>query len=176
MLSWLLAPAAYVLPKDLPASYDFAKGSRGTGPFVLETWNGSTAGFRAHEGYWGTIGDKRLPFARSLSISVIKDASVQLLAFSRGELDVLNIPVALFGAVFGSDGKLQARWSDDMLRETPLNDLKFIAFRMGTPPWGTREELRQKVSRSIDRDAIVRDLFRGHARAAHSVIPSGMPE
>jgi hypothetical protein len=53
----------------------------------------------------------------------------------------------------------------------PLNNLKFIAFRMGSAPWGTDAALRKKVYQGIDRSSIVTNLCRGKARAALGVVP-----
>ena len=60
-------------------------------------------------------------------------------------------------------------------REVKLLNLKFLAFNMQKAPWGKNLDLRRRVSEGIDRDAITRQLFRGRARIATSVIPSGIP-
>jgi ABC-type transport system substrate-binding protein len=176
MLPWLLAPAAYVLPKELPAKFDFAKGSVGTGPFILRSWNGSVAQFDANPAYSASDGSGlHLPMAKSLSIRILTDVNAMASAFKRGELDVMNVPLAMFPSVFDTAGALTADWKQYTVREVPLNNLKFIAFNMQASPWGSSAELRRRVEAAIDRDAIVRQLFRGKARIAKSIVPSGMP-
>lgn len=172
MLQWLLAPAASVLPADLPTGYDFTKGSRGTGPFILNSWDGSVARYAGHPTYWDAGG--RNYAERRLTLSVIKDPSVQLLAYERGELDVLNVPLASFPAVLDATGALLARWSGSRLRVVKLNNLKFIAFNVSGNDRTTELAFRREVAAAIDREEIVRSLFRGHAQAATSVIPAGM--
>lgn len=172
MLTWLLAPAAFVLPADLPAKYDFGKGSVGTGPFVLKSWDGTVAKLEANASYWGKAEDgKQLPLAKSLSIRTMKEVNSMLTAYQQGELDLMNVPLALFGEVLDAKGQLNTKYASSKLRIVPLNNLKFLAFRMGTAPWGTDAALRKKVYESIDRSSIVTNLFRGDARVALGLVP-----
>lgn len=170
MLPWLLAPAAYILPKELPDKYDFSRGSVGTGPFVLRAWDGVTARFDANKDYW----QGGQPWAKTLSIRIIKDVNTLAAAFQRGEIDIMNTPLALFSNVFDSKGGLNPAWSQYTLRQVPLNSLKFMAFNMEKGPWGTDPVLRGRVSAAIDREAMAQRLFKDKARIARTVIPSGV--
>lgn len=170
MLPWLLAPAAFVLPKELPEKYDFSRGSAGTGPFVLRGWDGVTARFEANAEY-------RMPgqpVAKSLTLRVIKDSNTLTAAFRGGELDILNVPVSYLAQVFKDDGGLKAEWQGYEVRDVKLNNLKFVAFNMEKAPWGKDPGLRQKFAAAINRDAIVQHLLRNKGRSAPSVIPSGV--
>jgi len=176
MVTWLMAPAACIIPADTPEKYDFTHGSIGTGPFVLKSWDGRQALYTPQAGYWQK--DEKgvaLPYAKDLSIRIMLDANTTLLAYREGDLDILNVPIALFREVFDVDGSLKPEWKKDIYREVLLPNLKFIAFNMEKPPWGTNLELRQRISDSIDREAIVRGIFRGKARPARSVMPKGIP-
>lgn len=86
----------------------------------------------------------------------------------------MNVPVALFDAVLTRDGNLKPEWQQFLFREVKLNNLKFLCFNMQASPWGKQAEMRHRVAAAIDRDDIVRQLFRGKARIATSVIPSGV--
>jgi ABC-type transport system substrate-binding protein len=172
MLNWLLAPAAYILPAGLPENYDFSRGSAGTGPFVLKSWDGTVAVFQANESYWGrSESGQRLPLATTLSIRIMKEVNAMLTAYQQSELDLINIPMALYGEVLDQNGRLKPKYASSQLRIVPLNNLKFLAFRMGVAPWGTDASLRRRVDQAIDRSAIVSNLFRGQARVAHGIIP-----
>jgi len=172
MLTWLLAPAAYVMPAGIPGNYDFSKGSIGTGPFVLKRWDGTVADFTANPDYWGrSETGQPLPLAKSLSIRIMKEVNSMLTAYQQGELDIMNVPMALYGEVLDRDGRLNPKYATSHLRVVPLNNLKFLAFRMGVGPWGTDVALRKKVYDSVDRPTIVTNLFRGQARAAWGVVP-----
>jgi len=175
MLQWLLAPAAYIVPKELPPNYDFSRASVGTGAFALVSWDGSVARFQAHRGYWLVENGKRLPLAKQLSIRIIKDANAALTAFRTGELDILNVPLALYSEVLDAQGNLKPEYRQYPFREVKLLNLKYLAFNMQASPWGKSVELRRRVSDGIDRQAIVERLFRRKARIATSVIPTGIP-
>jgi ABC-type transport system substrate-binding protein len=176
MLPWLLAPAAYIVPKELPDQYDFSRGSVGTGPFVLKSFDGSTAQFVAYQQYWATgHNGVRLPIAKTLTIRVIKDANTQQLAFRQGALDVFNVPMALYPSIFDSRGNLRPDWSSYTLHQVPLANLKFLAFNMNNGPWGTDVALRRKVASALRPDVIVQNLFLGKAEVDHSIIPAGIP-
>jgi len=170
MLPWLLAPAAYVLPKELPDQYDFSQGSVGTGPFVLKTWDGVTARFDANPEYRV----KGLPIAKTLSLRIIKDVNTLVTAFKRGEIDILNVPLALFNDVFDKQGEVQGDWTRYAYRGVKLNNLKFLAFNMEKAPWGKHLSLRAQVVKAIDKKAIAERLFMGKARVADTIIPSGI--
>ena len=176
MLHWLLAPAAYVLPKGLPVDYDFSKGSVGTGPFILQSWDGATARFKANQSYWMTDqSGAKLSLPASLSIRVIKDVTAALTAFRQGDLDILNVPLALFSQVFDNEGNLRDEWKQYEYREVKLNNLKMLVFNMQRDSQGLDLRRRQAIAAAIDRQAIVQQLFKGKARPATSIIPSGMP-
>lgn len=176
MLHWLLAPAAYVLPKGLPVDYDFSKGSVGTGPFVLQSWDGATARFKANPNYWLTDqSGAKVPLPGALSIRVVKDVTATLTAFRQGDLDILNVPLALFSQVFDNDGNLREEWKQYEYREVKLNNLKMLVFNMQKEGQGLDLRRRQAIAAAIDRQAIVRQLFKGKARPATSIIPTGMP-
>lgn len=176
MLEWLQAPAAYILPRDLPAGYQFSRGSVGTGPFALISYDGNVARLVANPNYWQSDHGRHLPLAKSLSIRVIKDVNTEFNAYKKGELDILNLPVALYSQVLTADGRVRPEWQNDVFREVPLNNLKFISFNMQRGPWGKNVEMRRKLAAALDSQAIVAQLFKGKARTANSVIPAGMAE
>jgi peptide/nickel transport system ATP-binding protein len=171
MLAWLLAPAADILPRELPANYDFSQGSVGTGPFALASWDGVVARFTAHPRYW--VGGE--PMAKELSIRVMKDPNTALAAFRAGELDILNVPLAIFPEILDGSGRVRAAYREYGYREVKLLNLKFLAFNMQLQPWGSSLDLRQRVLAAINREAIARLLFRGKATVASSVMPVGFP-
>jgi len=160
-----------VLPRELPASYDFSRGSVGTGPFALVSWDGVLARFAAHPHYWLP----GAPIARSLSVRVMKDPNTALAAFRGGELDILNVPLAIFPEILDGGGRVKATYREYGYREVPLLNLKFLAFNMQQTPWGSSLELRRRVLAAIDREGIARLLFRSKATVATSVMPVGFP-
>ncbi len=174
MLAWLLAPAAYVLPREVPADYQFSHSSIGTGPFILKAFDGSIAQLVANPNYWQRDQGRRLPLANTLSIRVIKDVNTEFSAFKKGELDILNVPVALYSEVLTQTGGLKPEWANYSFRDVPLNNLKFVCFNMQRAPWGSDLAMRQKFANSLNPQVIVQQLFKGKARVATSVIPEGV--
>ena len=173
MLQWLQTPAAYIIPKETPVNYDFSKGSIGTGPFVLESYNGSVAKFHAFKQYWKQSSKgKQLPYAKTLEIRIMTDVNIAWMAFLKGELDIFNVPLSLFTQIYDPQGKVKSKWSKYGYREVKLNNLKYLFFSMENSPWGEQVELREKVSEAIDRQAIIEWVFKGRAREATTVIPS----
>lgn len=175
MLQWLLAPAAYIIPKETPLNYDFSKGSIGTGPFVLKSYDGSVVKFHAFTRYWQHDNKgKQIPYAKTLEIRVMTDVNVAWMAFLKGELDIFNVPLSLLNQIFDTNGKAKSKWSKYGYREVKLNNLKFLFFSMENSPWGKQGELRQKINAAIDRQSIIDWIFKGKARVATSIIPSGI--
>jgi ABC-type oligopeptide transport system substrate-binding subunit len=172
MMEWLLAPAAYIVPRETPDKFDFSKESVGTGPFVLRSWDGVQARWDSNGNYWAQSLQSH-PLPRTLSLRVMKDINTQLAAFRQGELDILNIPLALFSEFLNADGSVRAS-SEYSYREVKLNNLKFITFNMQKAPYGKDEALRHRVAAALDRSVIVKDLFKGRARAATSIVPPEM--
>lgn len=170
MLPWLLAPAAYVLPKEVPEKYDFSQGSVGTGPFILKTWDGVTARLEANPNYR----IKGQPVAKALTLRIIKDMNTLVTAFKRGEIDILNVPLTLYNDVFDKEGEVQGDWQRFTYREVKLNNLKFLAINMEKTPWGTDQALRAGVAAAIDNEALTERLLKGKARVADTVMPSGI--
>lgn len=175
MLHWLLAPAASILPHTMPHGYDFSKGSVGTGPFILRSFDGVTASYVANPAYYlRDASGGKLPKAKTLAIRVVQDPSALLAAFSQGDLDILNVPLALYPRFLLPDGSPDPRWSAYTFRSVPLLNLKFVCFNMQASPWGSSADLRHQVEAAFDRNAIVTEVFRGHARPAFSIVPDEM--
>ena len=88
-------------------------------------------------------------------------------------MDILNIPLALFNEFLEADGSVRPS-SEYSYREVKLNNLKFITFNMQKAPYGRDEALRRRVSESLNRSAMVKQLFKGRAREATSIVPPEM--
>jgi ABC-type oligopeptide transport system substrate-binding subunit len=172
MMEWLLAPAAYIVPQETPDKFDFTKESVGTGPFVLKSWDGVQARWVANGNYWAQSQQSH-PLPKTLSLRVMKDVNTQLAAFRQGELDILNIPLALFTEFLDPNGSVRPS-SEYSYREVKLNNLKFITFNMQKSPYGQDEALRHRVADALSRSAMVKQLFKGRAREATSIVPPEM--
>lgn len=137
----------------LPAAYDggFERSFIGTGPFRLEQYRPkASATFVRNEAYWG---QRPLP-ARTRFI-FYDSIQAQVLAMQGGQLDVL-----LHAPVQGS----QALLDDPRLRILTLKSSAHEQVHMRTDRGPFRDaRVRRAIALCIDRELLVRGLFRGLA-------------
>jgi peptide/nickel transport system substrate-binding protein len=89
-----------------------------------------------------------------------------VLKLIRGEADLLqnDLPAELYAWLDGRD--------DVALRPGPGSTFAYLGFNLDDPATGQRR-VREAIAHAIDREAIIRHLFRGRARPAESVLPPG---
>lgn len=136
----------------LPADYkgDFEKTFNGTGPFKLESFRPKQgASFVRNDGYWG---DKALP--DRLEIQFYDDPQAQVLALQAGDLDVIPYTPRIALAVDNNPAykvlSVQASTHDE------------VHMRVDQDPFKDKR-VRQALALTIDRDVIVKGLFKGRA-------------
>jgi peptide/nickel transport system substrate-binding protein len=136
----------------LPADYkgDFEKTFNGTGPFKLESFRPKQgASFVRNDGYWG---DKALP--DRLEIQFYDDPQAQLLALQAGDLDVIPYTPRIALAVDNNPAyrvlSVQASTHDE------------VHMRVDQDPFKDKR-VRRALALTIDRDVIVKGLFKGRA-------------
>lgn len=130
----------------------------GTGPFrVLDALPG-TVTLIANVDYWGgppptaRIVFKRFPSEAAL-VAALREGPVDL------------------SAAIGQEyiAALQADERVRLLSQTGLN-IAFLSINNEREPW-SRGAVRQAAARAIDRDALVRELLKGHAEPARNPLP-----
>jgi peptide/nickel transport system substrate-binding protein len=140
------------------------------GPFIVAEYKpGSYVQLRRNPNYWKTDANgRRLPYLDSIRLDILQNRELELLRFRRGELDIVN--------------KLDADMYDRLAAETPHSvvdagpslDWEIVFFnQVSSSPlpeykrrWFRSEEFRHAISDAINRDDIVRVVYRGHAKAA----------
>jgi len=140
------------------------------GPFAVGEYKpGSHVLLRRNPNYWKRDADgRRLPYLDSIGLDIQQNRELELLRFRRGELDIVN--------------KLDAEMYDRLASETPRMvvdagpslDWEVVFFnQVATSPlpdykrrWFRSDEFRRAISEAINRDDIVRVVYRGHAKAA----------
>jgi peptide/nickel transport system substrate-binding protein len=137
----------------LPADYagDFESNFNGTGPFRLEKFTAKArASFVRNDAYWG---DPAIP---DRTVFIFYDSiQAQVLAMQGGQLDaLLHVPV---------EGG-QALLVDPDLRIVSLRSSAHQEMHMRTdrPPFADKR-VRQALALCLDRDLLVKGLFRGLA-------------
>lgn len=137
----------------LPADYDgrFERSFNGTGPFRLEKYTPKArASFLRNEAYWGA---KAIP--DRVLFEFYDSIQSQVLAMQGGQLDVLlHVPV---------EGG-QALLADPRLRIVALKSSAHeqVHLRTDEGPF-TDKRVRRAIALCLNRDALVRGMFRGRA-------------
>jgi len=111
---------------------------------------------------------KRLPYLDSVRLRIVKTPQVELLGFRRGELDLITnidpeayerLAVTNKGSVRDAGASLDAEFLWFNLRpSSPLPS--------GTKKWFASKDFRRAISLAINRDDLVRVVYRGHAQPA----------
>jgi len=160
-----------VIAKEVIEKYGDMKDWRvnvGTGPFLLvDHIEGSSTTLVRNPDYWRKhpIYGEQMPYAGTLKILVIPDASTRLSALRTGKVDVLG-----------------AGWEDaeDLMENVPeleyrrnLNAGAPISLRMDNPdlPWNDIR-VRYALAMAINNQEIADELYGGHAEIlAHPILP-----
>jgi len=128
---------------------DSARRPVGAGPYRLVSWQ---PGMRLHLAPWSRRG------ARDLVLEILPDDGAAIVRLMAGDLDVLPaVPGALLEKVAAVRG-VALRRGDAIASEA-------IVFDLGHPVLGDRT-VREALSRTLDRDELVRVAWSGLARAA----------
>ena len=140
------------------------------GPFAVGEYKpGSYVLLHRNPNYWKRDAEgRRLPYLDSIRLDIQQNRELELLRFRRGELDIVN--------------KLDAEMYDRLASEKPSSvvdagpslDWEVIFFnQVANSPlpdykrrWFRSDEFRLAISEAINRDDIVRVVYRGHAKAA----------
>jgi ABC-type transport system substrate-binding protein len=124
------------------------------------------------------LAGRKLPLAGRVQINVIEEAQPRWLAFDSGQLDYLLLPSALAGNVLAADTlKPDFAKREIRLHRAVEPALQFTYFNLDDPVVGgyTPEKvaLRRAIGLGYDRDAAIRLLMHGQARAATQPAPPG---
>ncbi|RMG36649.1 MAG: ABC transporter substrate-binding protein [Gammaproteobacteria bacterium] len=127
----------------------------GNGPFRFVAWEDD-----------GGLTLKRRRDGLLVRFAVVRDPTMRALKLMHGEADIVqnDLPFEMYPV-------LQGR-GDIALRERSGTTFSYIGFNLEDPVTGDHR-VRQAIAHAIDREAIVRHLFMGHARLAETVLPPG---
>ena len=124
----------------------------GTGPFTMTKFTPKQgATFVRNPKYWQT----GKPYLDGVSVQFIDETQAEALALQAGSVDMM-----LTTPVQGS----QALFSDPSVKvlTTPSTQSRFLHMRVDTAPF-TNKAVRQALAYTIDRPALVANLFKGKA-------------
>jgi len=164
-----VVPAMMTFQYMLPPKYysadpkKFGTDPVGTGPFKFDKWEpGKTVRLVRNDGYWGTKAK-----LDGILFRFVPDAQTQISLLVSGEVDfVEGFPPELLPNVQGKPG----------VRVVRVNDLRkaFIEVNTRVKPFSD-PKVREALASAIDRDAIVKAIFRGEAKATTAIMNSNFP-
>ncbi|MBI2822323.1 MAG: ABC transporter substrate-binding protein [Acidobacteria bacterium] len=157
-LTNLVRPAIGIVPAG--SGDDFSRRPIGTGPyqwadFEPERFVRLSAFDRYFEG---------APAAKKLLFRIIPDDTTRALELERGSVDI---------ALNSVPGDMLLRLSAQpglRVETAPGIRYQYLAFNLEHPIL-SKKEVRQAIGYAIDRDSIIRYLYRGYARKANSILP-----
>lgn len=150
------------------------KGTDGTGPFTLKEFvPGSHVTVNRWEKYPGTIlpflSNKGKPYLNAIRWEVLLEPATRAKEIEAGNIDTLRGPAPQdVDRLKGNSNLAVIEYQEPAMYQLGLNfrrkDLGFDDVRV-----------RRAISQAIDRDAIVKAVFFGHADPTYTIIPSKQP-
>jgi peptide/nickel transport system substrate-binding protein len=133
----------------------------GTGPFKITSWvKGQSVALERSTSYW----KPDLPFLDKVTYRVVPDEGAQVAALRTGQLDVLIAPTLEQFLLFAKDPNFTVVGQ-------PSANTTILTFNTTKPPFNNKD-VRQAISLAIDREELVKTVFRGYAHAAGDVFPN----
>lgn len=164
MSLWVTYPAkAELITEGGPNWWNSSKYHIGNGPYVLESLEPFVRGnFVPNENYWDGVGNLDIEF------SYITDTAVAFQAYKNDEFDIINLAAEDLATV----------QADPVLSEEAMIfagsctfDLEFHQLK---EPFSDRK-VRQAFAMALDREAWVRDVYKGLGTPTLTFIPPGYP-
>jgi len=141
---------------------DFGRHPVGTGPFSLTSWEGNQIVLTANPRYY-----EGRPYLDRVVYTIYAGAQRQKILhdFLEGRLEE--------AAVFGADRQEMAQTHVYQFVRKPSLSLQFYGMNCASPPLKDRR-VRQALSWAIDKDKIVREVFKDQFIPARTILPPGM--
>jgi len=137
----------------------------GTGPWMLtDLVSGSSFTFSKNPDYWGTdprFPQNKIPYADTLKMKVIPDASTQLAALRTGQIDVLGFGMTSIG---WQQAKELNKTNPEILQQGIPGNTACVAFMVNVEPF-TDIRVRQALNMAIDREAMAKGYYGGTANS-----------
>jgi peptide/nickel transport system substrate-binding protein len=149
----------------------------GTGPYVLTQYTpGEKAIYGRNRYYWRLAADgQQLPLIEGRTVQFVPDQNATLLRFKNGETDSLGVRAEDWASI----QKEQQSGNYKAMNLGPTWGSTYITFNLNPRAtkvpeykraWFARKEFRQAVSYAINRDSMVKTIFRGLARPLWSPV------
>ncbi len=164
LLSTLATHASYLVSPDAVRAWgdDFDKHPVGAGPFTFASWTpGDRIELVANPGYY-----RGRPYLDRVVFKVIPDIKVRLLELKSGAIQIMD-------GVGPADRDEIVKNPRLVLDATPGLNVGYLAMNMRHAPFDILE-VRRAVNHAINKENLVKLLYRDLAEVAKNPIPPGM--
>ncbi|WP_241973778.1 ABC transporter substrate-binding protein [Candidatus Pantoea edessiphila] len=152
--------AENLLKKGTPEKIDV--NPIGTGPFQLINYQKDLRiTYQANPNYWGVK-----PKIDNLIFSIVPDPSVRYAKIKSGECHIMSYPNLADLKIMEKDKNIK------IIKQIGLN-VSLLAFNTEKKPLDNLE-VRRALSMAIDREAIVRSVYKNNAEVSDNLVPSIM--
>lgn len=150
-----------IIPKDSAGQQ--AAQPLGSGPFHFKSFdkNQQVVELEANPSYW-----EGAPNIKTLRVRVITDTNALQAELRSGRVDIAPLPTNLTPDAIislGQDPNLK-------VEQFPGANIYHVTINTQSAPLDN-VKVRQAIAYAIDRESIIRDLLRGQAKLAHSILP-----
>lgn len=170
----LSLPFAAIIPREAVDYYGKQWGTHpvGTGPFQFKSWDVSTSDitFERSPHYWREISTT----LQGLRFRILKSEAAQLLEFSQGKLDAIDVTPTIAPQIFTPEGGLTERFRGLQLLQTPVLTVHFVGFNFRKPLLQDKN-FRLAANYAIDKDALTRRVLNGLAKPASGPLVPPLP-
>jgi len=161
----LTYPASFVVDKKAVAGGSgwWREPDNGTGPFKLNQWTpGSSLTLVRNDDYYGD-----LPRLAEVDYAFYSGSAMDL--YETGDIDVTGVSTAYLDLVQDSSGPFY-----DELQVSPGLSFSYIGYNCVQPPFDD-PLVRRAFSLAIDKDKIIKLIYRDMESRADGVLPPGLP-
>ncbi len=164
----LATPAAAIVDRKIYPAHSLYTGYRlvGSGPYVLDSWKpGQEADFSRNAGYQGTFTVNN----DHIRLRFFNAPGQMVDALKSGTIDVIGRTMTP-GEIAALDDNASSPYT---LVEAPGTETRYLVFNMSDPTAG-KYAVRKAIAQSVDRQALVRDVYARTSQALYSMIPQGI--
>jgi len=165
----VVRPVRFLGKAGFPKDGDTSKGivkPVGTGPWILEKYKADEyAIYKRNENYWGEI-----PKVEKIKVKVIPDAETRVLAFEKGDLDMIYGEGVVSLDTFKqlkSTGKYETRVSEPIATRQLVMNTKTEQL--------SDERVRQALHYGFNKEELVKGVTSGLEEEADHILPTNLP-
>lgn len=157
----IISPAAFTKnPKE------FLRNPVGTGPFQFVQWiKDDRIVLKKNQNYWNKKSGG--PYLDRVIFRSIPENSVRFLELKTGNIHICQFPNP-------ADIELARKDRNLMLISQPGMNIGYLSFNHTKEPWKSNVKLRKAIAHSINRKAIVDNIYQGMGQLAANPIPPTM--